>query len=251
MPEIRFPSLDFTVDEKAETKRYINSCLRRCAALLDDDQADRYQARHDAHGVVSDALSLAKDPDACESPPLAKCNLYLGHVLRAMKKYGEARNAYLEASKSPTYDSVDRAASQQAAEFASEMEQKVRDRKRKGGIWSAGYHGASPRAVRFHHLGAHRQGVQLETAALQPPCTPKPEVHRTGSVVRKPTVHHLSHQISRPHMLIKSNGGWAAEAISTPKEERLQRGRSRRVQDPSNTHGEDHLAMDIKSKQHL
>ncbi|KAI1103504.1 hypothetical protein F4804DRAFT_333259 [Jackrogersella minutella] len=152
--DISVPSFDVTKDEKVENENHINSLLRRSADLLDSYRKESSPFDlHDASLAVQDALFIANDPGACESPPLAVCYLHQGHVLEAMNKYIEARNAYRKATRVPSRSSLDHTASEQAAGWAAKMDQKVRDGKRKGGIWTDAYQkGSSATAQIQPHL---------------------------------------------------------------------------------------------------
>ncbi|KAI0835212.1 hypothetical protein F5Y06DRAFT_299886 [Hypoxylon sp. FL0890] len=131
------PSFSITDVEKVENVNHINSLLRRCIFLLESygKRLSAFDLR-DASFAVHDALFMANDLDACESPPLAKCYLYQGHVLGAMKKYPEARDAYQKAARISSRNFAERAASEMAAGLAVRMEDEIRDGKRKAGIWS-------------------------------------------------------------------------------------------------------------------
>ncbi|KAI5857432.1 hypothetical protein GGS23DRAFT_600765 [Durotheca rogersii] len=147
---VRMPRFDLTADEQAETRRHVSASLRRCGALLADRDRDRRapdadlpQRQRDAHSLAAEALFLAADADAwgtddgepAPPPPLARCNLYLGHALRGARQYRAARRAYRRgASAGAGAGAGDhRAAAQQAAAWAAEMDRKVRAAARNAG----------------------------------------------------------------------------------------------------------------------
>ncbi|KAI8963113.1 hypothetical protein F5Y11DRAFT_166077 [Daldinia sp. FL1419] len=135
--EIKMPAFDFTSDERVQNKDHVGSLLRDCRAFLESYRKSSSEFDLDnACAAVREALLLANEPDVCESPPLATCNLYNGHVLWIMKRYEQAKDAYLLASKIPGVDHADRRASERAVDYAMEVDQKVLEERRKGGIWS-------------------------------------------------------------------------------------------------------------------
>ncbi|KAI4862391.1 hypothetical protein F4820DRAFT_451052 [Hypoxylon rubiginosum] len=137
VPELRMPSFGFTEDEKVDNDVHILSLLNQCSANLDKYRENSSALDlDDASFALDEALVMAEDSDTCKSPPLARCYLCKGHVLCAMEKYYEARTAYQKALSILGCNPIDNAASEQAASLAEEMGHKVRDTKRKGGIWS-------------------------------------------------------------------------------------------------------------------
>ncbi|KAI2465234.1 hypothetical protein F4781DRAFT_410042 [Annulohypoxylon bovei var. microspora] len=213
MSNISMPSFDFTKDEKSENENHINYLLYRSMELL-DSYRKKHSAfdLHDASVAIQDALAMANDPGACESPPLAKCYLSQGHILGAMEQYPEARNAYRKAAKAPPYNSLDRAASEQAADWAAKMDQRVRDGKRKGGIWpdiyQAGSSTANPvqppgdiLAETFKKVGLyHAQPPVKDVGARKTPQFERPQLRNSP----------------RPQRLVPCKEGWTAEGVHTP-----------------------------------
>ncbi|KAI2629273.1 hypothetical protein GGS26DRAFT_598963 [Hypomontagnella submonticulosa] len=130
------PSFDFSKDEKTRNEHHINAILSHCESLLNRGREGLSAFDlQDASCAINDALFMATDTHACESPLLAKCYLYKGHVMWAMKRYVDARDAYKLASTVPSYNSIDRTASEEAAGLAEKMDQEVQDEKRRGGVW--------------------------------------------------------------------------------------------------------------------
>ncbi|OTA89836.1 hypothetical protein M434DRAFT_373395 [Hypoxylon sp. CO27-5] len=134
-PDISIPSFNITNAEKVDNVNPINSLLQRCGSLLKSygERLSAFDLR-DASFAVSDALLIANDPDVCESPPLAKCYLYQGYVLEAMKRYLEAHDAYQRAARISSRSFVERAASEMAAGLAVQMADEIQYRGRKGDI---------------------------------------------------------------------------------------------------------------------
>ncbi|KAI1466693.1 uncharacterized protein F4812DRAFT_451650 [Daldinia caldariorum] len=137
---VKMLNIGFSMSDKADNTEHVRSLLRTCRALLDKYRKSPSEFDlDDAFFAVQDALIIASDPGVCEYPPLATCYLYKGHVLWIMKKYQEAQNAYRRASKTLGNGPADRKASEQALSFAAVVDQKVRDEKRKGGMWAETY----------------------------------------------------------------------------------------------------------------
>ncbi|KAI1660604.1 hypothetical protein F4813DRAFT_400747 [Daldinia decipiens] len=137
---IKMPSFGMTTTEKVKNKDHVNSLLQHCRALLHSYRNNPSEFDlDDAFTVVQDALLIASDPDACESPPLATCYLYKGHALWIMKRYQEAQDAYRLASKTLGTSPADRKASEKAVSYVVEIDEKVREDKRKGGLWTETY----------------------------------------------------------------------------------------------------------------
>ncbi|KAI1505773.1 hypothetical protein F5X99DRAFT_367642 [Biscogniauxia marginata] len=112
MALLRTPVFELTRREKLLFRRDIELLLRQCERILANDRNKLSVVDYsEALRLVREALMLANDNDACESAPLARCNLYKGHILRGLRKYPEARDAYLAASKARTNDSLDVVAS--------------------------------------------------------------------------------------------------------------------------------------------
>ncbi|KAI0380883.1 hypothetical protein F5Y04DRAFT_281559 [Hypomontagnella monticulosa] len=131
------PSFDFSKYERSRNADHISTTLRHCAALLSKGRAGLSTFElQDASCAIDDAIFLATDQHACEYPFLAKCYLYKGHVMWAMRRYVDACDAYKIASTVPTHNSIDRTASEEAAGLADKMGEKVRIEKRRGVIWS-------------------------------------------------------------------------------------------------------------------
>ncbi|KAI1481753.1 hypothetical protein K445DRAFT_308920 [Daldinia sp. EC12] len=138
--DVKMLSIGFSMSDKAENTEHVRSLLRTCRALLDKYRKSPSEFDlDDAFFAVQDALIIASDPGVCEYPPLATCYLYKGHVLWIMKKHQEAQNAYRLASKTLGNGPADRKASEQAVSYAAEVDQRVRDEKRKAGLWSDTY----------------------------------------------------------------------------------------------------------------
>ncbi|KAI1372799.1 hypothetical protein F4677DRAFT_462743 [Hypoxylon crocopeplum] len=213
VPNVMMPFFGFTAAEKAENEFHINSLLDQCGALLDESHKRlSFFDLRDAFVTVRDAMFIAQDPGACEFPPLAKCYLYLGHVMRDMKQYQAAHDAYQAASESTAYSSVDCAVPEQAAAFATEMEKKVRDGKRRGKIWSSVSRDNSScidiMQPRYERLDGHPELASFhhswplikQANAEKTPCIQEPEIHN----------------IAKPQRLVQCNGGWTAEEADTP-----------------------------------
>ncbi|KAI1206847.1 uncharacterized protein F4807DRAFT_216815 [Annulohypoxylon truncatum] len=194
MSKISLPSFDFTEDEKVENQNYVNYLLHRSLELLDGyKKKSTVFDLYDAAVAVEDALAIAKDPGACESPPLAKCYLNQGHILEAMENYAEARSAYQKAARAPSYSALDRAASEQAAYCEAQIEQNVRDGRRKGGLWPDIYQPGSSNANPVQSPNLREVGAR------------KPSIER-------PRIHNLQ----RSQHLAPCHEGWMTEAVSTP-----------------------------------
>ncbi|KAI1805959.1 hypothetical protein F4811DRAFT_195303 [Daldinia bambusicola] len=138
--DVKILNIGFSMSDKADNTEHVRSLLRTCRALLDNYRKSPSEFDlEDAFFAVQDALIIASDPGVCEYPPLATCYLYKGHVLWVMKRYQEAQNAYRRASKTLGNGPADRKASEQAVSYVAEGDQKVRDEKRKGGMWAETY----------------------------------------------------------------------------------------------------------------
>ncbi|CAJ2506510.1 Uu.00g006400.m01.CDS01 [Anthostomella pinea] len=148
-------AFDLSMEEKLATREHIEELLLSCESLLasdrrqpseaddagaDDAEADYVKAVYaEAYGLLREALLFARDPDAGEFAPLARCQLYKGHILRALKKYPEAYDAYRLASTVRGHDSKDRLASEEALSIVENCEKnlakKLAEAKRNGGVW--------------------------------------------------------------------------------------------------------------------
>ncbi|KAI0844592.1 hypothetical protein F5Y00DRAFT_273917 [Daldinia vernicosa] len=137
---IKMPAFGITTTERVKNKDHVNALLRNCRALLDNYRKNPSEFDlDDALTAVQDALIIASDRDACESPPLATCYLYKGHALWIMKRYQEAQNAYRLASKTIGTTPADRKASEKAVSYVVDVAEKVREERRKGGLWTETY----------------------------------------------------------------------------------------------------------------
>ncbi|KAI1414416.1 hypothetical protein F5Y13DRAFT_197414 [Hypoxylon sp. FL1857] len=215
VPNISVPSFSITNDEKAENVNYINSLLHRCGSLLESygKKLSAFDLR-DALIAVQDALFMATDPGACESPPLAKCYLYQGHVLGVMKKHLEARDAYQKAARISSSNCIERAASELAAGLAVQMEDEFQDRKREGDIWSEIIRNDALRIIPVQPYYEYNKS-QLENVDPQHNSLSIQEVSlRRGAWVEKPRLQSLP----EPQRLIQCDEGWIAETVSTPAE---------------------------------
>ncbi|KAI1452387.1 hypothetical protein F4805DRAFT_472431 [Annulohypoxylon moriforme] len=207
-PTLRMPSFDLTRDERIDNENHVNALICRSVELL-----NRYKKKSsifdllDASVAIEDALAIAKDPGACEFSPLAKCYLNQGHILKAMEQYPEARTAYLRAAQVPTHNSVDRAASEQATNWAAQMDQKVRDGKRKGGIWPDIYQQVSSDTNPSEIFVENLKNVDIYHT--------RPLLKDVS--VRKPSIETPQrHSLLRSQHLITHNGGWMPDVVSTP-----------------------------------
>lgn len=212
VPSIRMPSFGLTAAEKADNNASINATLQRCEAVLADEQKKHSPIElRDIVIAVQDAIVLAHDADACESPPLARCYLYKGHILETMKKYIEAGDAYRKAAKQPTGNHP--ADAEQAAERAAEMDRKVRDGKRRGRVGPSAYESGLLRISKMQSVYEWRIGGQKKS--FHYPCPPVQHVgaRRTPCLVERPQLRR-SHQ---PQRLVPCDGGWTAEAACTPR----------------------------------
>ncbi|XXH00915.1 hypothetical protein Hte_007266 [Hypoxylon texense] len=212
VPDLRMPSFGFTEDEKVDNDVHILSLLNQCMTFLDNYRENSSTLDlDDASFALEQALVLAEDLDVCQSPPLARCYLYKGHVLCAMEKYYDARTAYRKALRVLNSNPIDNAASEQAAALAVEMEHKARNAKRKGGIWSPdrSMWQDYPPKVR---LPIEYCGGRLRRASSRyvfPPCQ---QVRRSRPFITEPRLQDLP----QPQRLVESGGVWTAEVISAP-----------------------------------
>ncbi|KAI6084096.1 hypothetical protein F4821DRAFT_262282 [Hypoxylon rubiginosum] len=201
VPDLRMPSFGFTEAEKVDNDGHVLSLLSQCSAFLDSYWTNTStMALDDASFALNQAIVLAEDPDACECPSLAKCYLYKGHVLCAMDEFADARSAYLRASRMSSYSPIDGAASKQAAFLAMQMKHKIRDMKRKGGIW--------PPYQSVENCGARAEKAVSPYAF--PPCQ---HVRRNRPRIIEPQ----RQNTPEPHGLVESDGVWTPEVISTTR----------------------------------
>ncbi|KAI1494101.1 hypothetical protein F5X96DRAFT_56423 [Biscogniauxia mediterranea] len=137
MAPLRMPVFfELTRKEKRLFRDDVVLLLRKCEMILANDRFEISIVDYaEAFRHVRDALLLANDPDACESAPLARCNLYKGHILHGLRRYPEARDAYLAASKAKPTDSLDAVCSRTATRLVSVMDRKILEKKRAAGIW--------------------------------------------------------------------------------------------------------------------
>lgn len=206
-PDISFPSFRLTEKEVADNTKHVNNLIRRSLELL-----DRYKSKSclfdldDAFAAIDEAVNLARYPDACESPPLARCYLVQGHVLNAMRRYPEAHIAYVNAVNVPPLNALDRAASEQGTFYAKKMDHKVRDSKRKGGVWpDICHHGSSATKI-----------LQSPDYFLAEDTNDVGIIHKTSSA-RKPHIKSSRTQnLQRPRNLTLCNEGCTKEAVSSP-----------------------------------
>ncbi|KAI1135568.1 hypothetical protein F5Y05DRAFT_405769 [Hypoxylon sp. FL0543] len=201
------PSFSITKAEKTENVNHIDSLLRRCGSLLESygKSLSAFDLR-DASFAVHDALFMANDPGACESPPLAKCYLYQGHVLGAMKKYPEARDAYQKAARISSSNYIERAASELAAGLAVHMEHEIREGKRKGGIWSDVVRNDRliVDQVESHYGYNNERLKEVGTRPIQQVRAGR------GFCIESPRLPRLP----KPQQVIQGNGDWTAEAAN-------------------------------------
>ncbi|KAI5918878.1 hypothetical protein F4810DRAFT_553884 [Camillea tinctor] len=139
MAPFRMPALfELTRKEKRLFRNDIEAILRKCEGILANDRFELSIVDYaEAFRLVRDALFLANDPDACESPPLARCNLYKGHILHGLRRYPEAREAYWVASRAKPTDNLDTVCSRTATRLVMVMDKKILEKKRAAGIWDA------------------------------------------------------------------------------------------------------------------
>ncbi|KAI1646734.1 uncharacterized protein F4817DRAFT_122450 [Daldinia loculata] len=170
---IKMPDFGITTTEKVKNKDHVNSLLRDCRALLDNYRKSPSEFDlDDALTAVQDALIIASDPDACESPPVATCYLYKGHVLWIMKRYQEAQNAYRLASKTIGTTPADRKASEKAVSYVVEVDERVREEKRKGGLWTETYDSDFPHVDSRFQSRYKFRSEKLINAGLHYACPP-------------------------------------------------------------------------------
>ncbi|KAI0110563.1 hypothetical protein F4776DRAFT_642339 [Hypoxylon sp. NC0597] len=212
-PDISMPSFDITNAEKAENVDRINSLLHQCGSLLESyGRTSSAFDLGDASFAVQDALFMANDPDACESPPLAKCYLYQGYVLEAMKKYTEARDAYQKAARISPRSFMERAASETAAGLVVQMEDKIQDGERKGDILPDINRGSALRLSRVQSpCKCENERLRTVSPRYTSPLVQEVSIGR-GVYVEKP----LLHSLSKPQQLVQCDEGWAAEIVSAP-----------------------------------
>ncbi|KAH9909700.1 hypothetical protein F4778DRAFT_712306 [Xylariomycetidae sp. FL2044] len=134
MAMITMPAFDLTRDEKLSMTRDVESLLHQCFEKLERAGRERHPERTycEALRLVRDALIVANDADACESAPVAKCNLYKGQALRGLKRYVEAKEAF-----SLAMETEDEAIREKAEGKIHGMEHKVQAAKRRGGVYNA------------------------------------------------------------------------------------------------------------------
>ncbi|KAI1391685.1 uncharacterized protein F4822DRAFT_397453 [Hypoxylon trugodes] len=211
--EVRMPSFEFTPFEKAEYMNEIYTHLWRCATLLKNfGNGASASALEEAYDEADDALIIALEAEASESPPLAQCYIYRGHVLWAMKRYVEARFAYEDAMNIPTENSVDRTASEHAAGWVVHMDKKIRETKRNAGIWTAHQRNSAPKEQEVS-IYKWREG-ERRLFNISYACPPIHEV-LAGKVscVETVQIHHLT----RPQRLVEYEGDWVSEIIPRPR----------------------------------
>ncbi|KAI2602210.1 hypothetical protein GGR54DRAFT_625376 [Hypoxylon sp. NC1633] len=234
VPTIRIPSFSFTDAERVENQDHINSLLDHCATLLDSyrEQRSLFDLR-DASIVVEDAILMASDLGVCKSPPLAKCYTYKGHILSAMKEYQAARDAYHKASRTTTYNSADHSVSRQATNLATEMEQKSREEKRKGRIWSRA-HRSDSSFLSTKKPASEHQDIRLTAIGPHRTCPPVQVVGAKRSVfIEKAGFHTLI----QPQRVVQSDGVLAMEALpSSGIADRIRISIRRAVSNPSSRH---------------
>ncbi|KAI0143175.1 hypothetical protein GGR57DRAFT_508245 [Xylariaceae sp. FL1272] len=132
---------DLSKEEKHETLLKINTLLQRTMLLI--QCARDHRSKHDfaeALALVTEALTLANDPDACdpELAPLSTCNLYKGHILLALNNYSDAYDAYTAAATARTSALTETPAAKQAAKRALRLRDKVEEAKRKPSVHTRG-----------------------------------------------------------------------------------------------------------------
>ncbi|KAI1758875.1 hypothetical protein GGR53DRAFT_471907 [Hypoxylon sp. FL1150] len=229
--DLQMPSFGFTESEKVDNDIHVLSLLDQCAALLDTYRQNASTLDlDDALFAVNEATMLAEDPDACESPPLARCYLYKGHVLRATERYVEASAAYLRATHMPSNNPIDSAAAEQAAPLAREMDRKIRDAKRKGGIWQPGSQ-SSGECVAWPKKAVSPYAF--------PPCQ---QVRRNQPRVVDPQLQNTL----EPQGLVESGGVWTPKPISTiSRREKIRAGLRCLVQDALARGAQDYFTIRV------
>ncbi|KAI0883078.1 uncharacterized protein GGS22DRAFT_190386 [Annulohypoxylon maeteangense] len=212
VPNLSMPSFELTRAERIQNEEHVNNLVHHSIKLL-----NRYKKKSsmfdliDASVAIEDAIAIARDPGACESPPLAKCYLNQGHILKAMEQYPEARIAYLRAASIPSHNPIDRAVSQKAANWVAQMDQKIRDAKRKGGIWPDIYRqttsSTDPGQCPSELLTENLRNIDIYRT--------QPLLKEVG--VRKPSIEKSQHHnLQRLQDLIRSSERRMTEMVSTP-----------------------------------
>ncbi len=132
-----------TGEEKEECTREIVSCVIRCAAVVNRREPPCALSAADCGEALShlrSALTLAYDEDACDCVPWSQAHLYLGHIMRALRRLPEAEDAYAEAAgigagAAARGDFSEEAASKEAAACLLYLDERKRVDRRMGGVW--------------------------------------------------------------------------------------------------------------------
>ncbi|KAI1323728.1 hypothetical protein F5Y16DRAFT_424774 [Xylariaceae sp. FL0255] len=197
--ELDIPSaFSLSAEEKHSVLADINSLLQRTAIQI--ECARHHRSLHDyaeALNTVNEALTLARDTDACDADlaPLATCNLYKGHILLALNQYADAYDAYTIAATSKTSALMESEAAKEAAKRALRLRDKAAESKRLGGVyWRKSVFTKAWKGARQIGMGkgnvkivesasSASMGLVYYIAGVVLPVTIRP-----GPVVRKPVI---------------------------------------------------------------
>ncbi|KAI0135885.1 hypothetical protein F4814DRAFT_402871 [Daldinia grandis] len=170
---VKMPAFGITITERVKNKDYVNSLLQNCRTLLENYRKSPSEFDlDDAFIAVQDALIIASDRDVCESPPLATCYLYKGHALWIMKRHQEAQDAYRIASRTLGTTPTDRQASEKAVAYVMAVDEKVREEKRKGGLWTETYDLGFPHVDNRIKSRSRYRNEELTNTGLHYACPP-------------------------------------------------------------------------------
>ncbi|KAI8625520.1 hypothetical protein F5Y19DRAFT_479436 [Xylariaceae sp. FL1651] len=113
-------AFDLSATEKHSILATVKSLLLRATSVHERARRQQHRSRHDhaeALRIIDHALALATDADACDAAlaPLATCSLLKGHILLALGRRAEARDAYTVAATAHTSAVTEAPAAQEAA----------------------------------------------------------------------------------------------------------------------------------------
>ena len=138
-------AFEFTAEEKAECSRDILTSLVRCIAIVNNPKGTRALSMDDctqALGYLHDALTLAYDEDLRDV--WAQAHLYLGHLMRALRRSDEAEDAYAEAASVRSPHLSEQEAVKQAVLDLSRIQHQKKADHRLGGFWGGYAIGPEP-----------------------------------------------------------------------------------------------------------
>ena len=128
-------SFELTMEEKTECSRDILTSLVRCTAIINNPGPEGLSMTDytEALGHLHDALTLAYDEDLRDV--WAQAHLYLGHIMRARRRFSDAQDAYTEAASVRSTHLSEQVAVKDARLGLQSIQHQKKADHRRGGFW--------------------------------------------------------------------------------------------------------------------